>query len=85
MDTSSKTLNHNIEKGDRDMRNKCNLCDFASDKAGNLRSHLITHSGDKSYKCNQCDYASVSAVNLKAHLKSHSGEKSYKCNQCTMC
>ena len=26
-----------------------------------LRRHLKTHSGEKSYKCNQCDYASSQA------------------------
>ena len=26
--------------------NKCNQCDFASSRAGNLRSHMKTHSGE---------------------------------------
>ena len=26
--------------------NKCNQCDFASTRAGNLRTHLKTHSGE---------------------------------------
>ena len=62
--------------------NKCNQCDFASSHAGNLRSHLITHSGEKSNKCNQCDFASLQAGDLRTHLKIHSGEKSNKCTQC---
>ena len=80
MDTSSETFNSNIAEEHREMINKCNLCDFASDKAGNLRSHLMTHSRDKSY--NQCDYASVKASNMRTRLKTHSGDKQYKCNQC---
>ena len=55
-------------------KEKCNLCDYAH--AGNLRTHLKMHSGEKSNKCNQCDYASSNVSALKIHLKIHSGEKS---------
>ena len=60
--------------------NKCNQCDFASSRAGDLRRHLKTHIGEKSNKCNQCDFASTQAGDLRRHLKTHSGEKSSKCN-----
>ena len=35
--------------------NKCNQCDYASSQAGDLRTHLKTHSGEKSNKFNQCN------------------------------
>ena len=56
---------------EREKSNKCNQCDYASSSPGNLRSHLITHSGEKSNKCNQCDYASIQAGDLRTHLKTH--------------
>ena len=62
--------------------NKCNQCNYASSRAGHLRQHLKTHSGEKSNKCDQCDFASSQAGHLRTHLKTHNGEKSNKCNQC---
>ena len=76
-----KDANEKITKKTTDnviKSNKCNQCDYASSHAGNLRTHLKTHSGEKSNKCNQCDYVSSYASALKKHLKIHSGEKSNK-------
>ena len=47
----------------------CNQCYYASSQVGDLRGHLITHSGEKSNKCNQCNNASLQAGNLNKHLK----------------
>ena len=38
---SERVINEHGEK-----LNKCNQCDFASSRAGNLRTHLKTHSGE---------------------------------------
>ena len=62
--------------------NQCNLCDYASSKAGNLNRHVKTHCIEKQNKCNQCNYASSDAGDLRTHLKTHTREKSNKCNHC---
>ena len=49
-----------VQAGGR-TKHKCDICDYASLRAGNLRTHLKTHSGEKTYKCNICDYASLDA------------------------
>ena len=48
----------------------------ASSRAGHLRAHLKTYSGEKSNKCNQCNFASTWPADLRIHFKSHSGERS---------
>ena len=73
-----------VQAGGR-TKHKCNICDYASLRAGNLRTHLKTHSGEKAYKCSQCDFATVHAHNLRTHLKTHSGEKSYKMQPLRLC
>ena len=61
---------------EQEKSNKCNLCEYASSRAGHLRTHMKMHSGEKSNKCSQCDYASSQAGNLRTHMKTHTGEKS---------
>ena len=50
--------------------------------APDLKTHLITHSGENSFPCNQCPKTFSVLSNLKEHLRRHSGEKSFHCNQC---
>ena len=42
------------KRGHDNNSNKCNQCDYASPRAGHLREHMKTHSGEKSNKCSPC-------------------------------
>ena len=79
-----KNFGERVSNADREKSNKCNLCDYASSRAGHLRRHLKTHGGEKTNKCNMCDYASSQAGHLRRHLKMHSGESLKKCTDVTM-
>ena len=47
-----------------------------------MRTHLITHTGQKAHKCAECGNSFGTAGNLKLHMLTHSGEKPHKCTQC---
>ena len=68
---SGRQFEETVEK----KRTNATICNFASIHAGDLRKHLKTPSGEKSFKCNQCDFPSVQAGDLRKHLKTPSGEK----------
>ena len=94
---SSDLLSSNTKTQKGEKIHKCSQCNYASNRADNLKMHLKRHSGEKPNKCNQCNYASFEASNLKKHATRHSGEKSdllsidlktqsrkkiHKCNHC---
>ena len=51
-------------------------------QASKLKTHKLTHSGEKPFTCIQCNFSCTQADNLKRHMKTHTGEKTHKCAQC---
>jgi len=48
----------------------------------NLKKHMLTHTGEKSFKCGICLRMFSQRGNLKRHILTHTGEKSFKCEIC---
>ena len=69
LDANQKILKKNIKNVKKS--NECNQCDYVSSRAGNLRTHLKTHSGEKSNKCSQCAFDCPDPNSLGRHMKRH--------------
>lgn len=56
-------------------------CTKVLPKAGSLKLHLRTHSGEKPYVCKECGVAFAVGSNLDQHMNKHN-PKSFACTQC---
>ena len=51
------------------------MCAFFSTNAGNLKQHILVHTGKKPFSCKQCEYKCTTNYNLKKHMFCHIQER----------
>lgn len=61
---------------------KCQICNRDFTQKGNLKTHLMTHSGERPYECPTCGKNFTQKGNLDTHVKIHTETKDHKCQFC---
>ncbi|KAM6974302.1 uncharacterized protein LKV04_015940 [Tautogolabrus adspersus] len=60
----------------------CSVCGQSFTLRGNLRIHMMIHSGERPYACNVCGKSFSRRATLVRHVRSHTGEKPFTCTYC---
>ncbi|KAJ3010852.1 UNVERIFIED_CONTAM: hypothetical protein HDU68_001945 [Siphonaria sp. JEL0065] len=77
-----KRADHN-EKLDRlplQKSHECNYCQKLFVSSGNLKKHILIHTGQRPFKCSYCPSTFNQNIHLKIHERTHTGEKPYVCD-----
>ena len=63
-------------------RHACPECGKRCTRAGNLKQHMLIHTGKKQHACPECDKRFTLANYLRQHMLIHTGEKQHACPEC---
>ncbi|XP_074543766.1 uncharacterized protein LOC141803552 isoform X2 [Halichoeres trimaculatus] len=77
----TENLKHHL-KVHRESTFRCRVCGQSFTLRGNLRIHMMIHSGERPYACTFCGKSFGRRATLVRHVRSHTGEKPFICTYC---
>lgn len=77
---NSAALHGKIQKTEKQFL--CDTCGISFNQLINLKSHMLTHSGDRPYRCDTCDLRFRQLSHLIVHKRIHTNKLPYGCDQC---
>ncbi|XP_069940011.1 zinc finger protein 585B-like [Cherax quadricarinatus] len=61
---------------------KCKFCGISLQTTSTLRSHVMTHTGEKPHSCPYCSMTFRQSHHLTEHERTHTGERPFECELC---
>lgn len=61
---------------------KCQICGNVYTSNGNLKRHMMLHTGELPYECFECNERFKTNYYLKVHHLKHTGQRPFKCEYC---
>lgn len=82
--TQMKIMRENsLKMYDPDETFKCRVCNLNLSSKGNLKVHMLTHTGERPFHCPYCPKRFRQKQSLTVHIRIHTRERPVKCKRCS--